>query len=88
MLRLLVIAGLIYLLYRAFNSWLLKHGPSSGGAVADRRSSAVDDVMIKDPQCHVYFPKRDAVRVTTGDQELFFCSTDCRDKYLLENRPD
>jgi hypothetical protein len=44
--------------------------------------------MIKDPQCHVYFPKRDAVRVTTGDQELFFCSTDCRDKYLLENRPD
>lgn len=88
MLRLLVIAGLIYLLYRAFNSWLSKRLPSSEGAVADRRSSAVDDVMIKDPQCHIYFPKREAVRLKTGDQELFFCSTECRDKYLLENRTD
>ena len=86
MLRLLIIAGLVYLLYRAFNSWLLKHRPPSGGTVADRHSGAIDDIMVKDPQCNVYFPKRKAVRATIDGQELFFCSTECRDQYLLEKK--
>ena len=86
MLRLLIIAGLVYLLYRAFNSWLLKHRPPSNGSVADRNSEAIDDIMVKDPQCNVYFPKRKAVRATIDGQELFFCSTECRDHYFLENK--
>ena len=86
MLRLLIIAGLVYVLYRAFNSWLLKHSKPPGGSVTGRNSVAVDDIMVKDPQCNVYFPKRKAVRATTDDQELFFCSTECRDKYMLDHK--
>ncbi len=85
MLRLLIIAGLVYFLYRALSSRLLKHRPPSDGSVADKNAVAVDDIMVKDPQCDVYFPKRKAVRVTTDGQDLYFCSRECRDKYMLEN---
>ena len=87
MLRILIIAGLVYVLYRVFNSWLLKHSKPTGTSVADRNSVAVDDIMVKDPQCNVYFPKRKAVRAKTTDgQELFFCSTECREKYMIEHK--
>ena len=86
MLRLLIIAGLIYLLYRAFNSWLTKHIPPSSESAAGKKRGEIDDIMVKDPQCQAYFPKRKAVRMTTDGQEFYFCSTDCRDKYLLKKK--
>lgn len=86
MLRLLIIAGLIYFLYRAINSWLTKHISGTGESADNRNSGEIDDIMVKDPQCQVYFPKRKAVRMTTNGQELFFCSAECRDKYLLEKK--
>lgn len=85
MLRLLIIAGLVYFLYRALRSRLLMHRPPPDGSVADKNSVAVDDIMVKDPQCNVYFPKRKALRATADGQELYFCSTECRDKYMLEH---
>ena len=86
MLRLLIIAALIYLLYRAFNSWLMKHLPTSKESPTNRNAREIDDVMVKDPQCQAYFPKRKAVRLTTDDQELYFCSEECRDTYMLEKK--
>ena len=86
MLRLLIIAGLIYLLYRAFNSWLKKHLPTPNESPTKRNAREIDDVMVKDPQCQAYFPKRKAVRLTTDDQELYFCSEECRDAYMLDNK--
>jgi YHS domain-containing protein len=38
--------------------------------------------MVKDPQCEVFFPKNEAVRARIGGRDLFFCSTECRDKFL------
>jgi len=79
--RLLIIAGLIYLFYRTVKSWML-----SGGAgrrpTYNPKPPEVDDVMVKDPYCQVYFPKRDALRVALDGEELFFCSADCRDKFM------
>ena len=87
MLRLLIIAGLIYLLYRAFKSWMIKVGHRSDGSVDGGDRGAIDDIMVKDPQCHVYFPKRKAVQAAADGEELYFCSAECRDKYLLEKTP-
>jgi len=82
MLRLLIIAALVYFLYRMFTRWMAGHSASSGGAVNHRDADAIDDIMVKDPQCEVFFPKNEAVRARIGGRDLFFCSTECRDKFL------
>jgi hypothetical protein len=56
--RLLILLGVIYLCYRALKSWMLQSG-SSKKTVFDKPASQIDDVMIKDPYCEIYFPKKD-----------------------------
>jgi YHS domain-containing protein len=41
--------------------------------------------MIKDPVCDVYFPKKDGVSLNYGGKEMYFCSIECRDKFLKQN---
>ncbi|MFZ0134133.1 MAG: hypothetical protein WAK95_16460 [Desulfobacterales bacterium] len=82
MLRLLIIVALVYLLYRVFTRWMLGHSPLSGKTVDHRDAGAIDDVMVKDPQCEVYFPKRKAVQARIDGRDHFFCSTECRDRFL------
>jgi len=81
--QLLILIALIYLAYRALKSWLhntMSLRPPAGGS-SDR---AIDDEMIKDPVCNVYFPKRDGIRLRIDDQEIYFCSEACRDEFLAE----
>lgn len=81
MIRLLVFFGLIYLLYRTVKSWTASlKAPRT--AANGRQTHEIDDVMVKDPFCEVYFPKRNGIRVTHAGQELFFCSSQCRDKFM------
>ena len=82
--RLIIIAILVYLLYRAFKNWIVKNTPRNGRSVADRDATAIDDVMVKDPYCEAYFPKRDGVPLEKNGELLLFCSADCRNKYLAE----
>lgn len=86
MLRLLIIAALVYLLYRVLTRWMVGHSSLSGGSVDHGGANAIDDIMVKDPQCEVYFPKRKAVSARIDGRDVFFCSTECRDKFI-ENQP-
>lgn len=79
--RLLIFLGLIYLCYRIFKSWMLP-GASTSKTFAGKAADEIDNVMIKDPVCEVYFPKRDGVHLKTGGQDLYFCSSECRDKFI------
>lgn len=79
--RLLIFLGLIYLFYRVVKSWLSPQKNSKATAY-QQTTPEIDDVMVKDPFCEVYFPKRNGVRITNEGQELFFCSTQCRDKFI------
>jgi YHS domain-containing protein len=38
--------------------------------------------MIKDPFCEIYFPKKDGVHLRIDGKDLYFCSEECRDKFL------
>ena len=49
------------------------------------QSNEIDDLMVKDPNCHTYIPKREAVLVEHNGQELYFCSDKCRDEYLMNS---
>jgi YHS domain-containing protein len=42
----------------------------------------IDDIMVKDPFCDVYFPKREGIHLNINGEDLYFCSTECRDKFI------
>ena len=79
--RLLIFLGLIYLCYRMLKSWMLRSA-STSKTFAGKAAGEIDDVMIKDPVCEVYFPQRDGVHLKTDGQDLYFCSPECRDKFI------
>lgn len=79
--RFLIILALIYFAYRALKSWMLPGG-SSKNKVSREPTGEIDDVMVKDPYCEVYFPKRNGVHLNINGKDLYFCSTECRDKFI------
>jgi YHS domain-containing protein len=71
-----------YLLYRAFKTWMTS---GSGGALrggAARDGNQIDDLLVKDPHCGIYFSKTEGVSVEHDGQTLYFCSPECRDAFL------
>jgi uncharacterized protein len=48
--------------------------------------TAVTQEMVRDPVCHLYLPRSEALRRRIRGQELFFCSPGCLDKFLA-SRP-
>jgi hypothetical protein len=56
--------------------------------VSGKEASQIDDVMIKDPYCEAYFPKRNAVHLNLNANDLYFCSEECRDKYIARHHPE
>ena len=84
--RILIIAALVYIFYRALKSWMLKNSSVSGRSTPGRDASEIADVMVKDPYCQVYFPQRKGVRLRHKGQEVLFCSKECRDKFIAETK--
>jgi len=78
--RLLIFLGVIYLAYRAVKSWVSQG--TTQRPVFEKSAGEIDDVMIKDPFCGIYFPKRDGVHQKVDGADLYFCSAECRDKYM------
>jgi uncharacterized protein len=83
LIRLLIYIILGIVLYRAARSWF---GRAENSVASGKVTSAeqVDDVMIKDPVCGTYFPQGKALTLNENGQALYFCSTECRDRYLTE----
>jgi uncharacterized protein len=83
--RYLLIVLAVWLLYRLLRSWMT--GVSSRGrdrvqGQPGKPAGEIMDVMVQDPQCRVYLPRHEALRVNTAEGERFFCSEACRDAYL------
>ncbi len=85
-LRLLAFIGLVYLLTKGIRLWLAAVQAGQRIAKAGEEQSRIDDVMVKDPYCSVYFPKRDGVHLRFKGEDLYFCSETCRDKFLMERK--
>ncbi|MCK5509082.1 MAG: hypothetical protein KAI50_11275 [Desulfobacterales bacterium] len=80
MFRLLIVAGIICLFYRLLKFWKLKNTQKK--ASFGKTGNVVDDVMIKDPFCEAYFPRKNGVHLLVDGKDLYFCSTECRDKFV------
>ena len=81
MIRIIILAVAAYVFYRALKSWMFQ-APGMSKSVANKNLGKIDDVMIKDPFCEAYFPKRNAVPLNIGGQTLYFCSAECKERYL------
>jgi len=81
--RLLIIIGVAYLAYRALKSWMFQNAATEK-TVTGETTGEIDDVMIKDPFCQVYFPKRNGVHLKADGEDLYFCSKECRDRFIEE----
>ena len=79
--RLVVIGVLLYILYR------LLTGPEkqkvSGRGKASRSSDGnVQDVLVEDPVCHTYIPRRQAIQLHHDKKMYYFCSDKCCQTFL------
>ncbi len=81
MIRFIILFVVGYVLYRALKSWMFPPA-SSSRSVSGKTAAEIDDVMIKDPFCEAYFPRRNGVYLDFGGKDLYFCSNQCKDKYL------
>lgn len=83
MIKLLIIVAVGYLFYRSIRSWMLRDSTSLKKGFG-KTAGEIDDVMIKDPFCQAYFPRRNAVHLRFRGSDLYFCSEACRDKYIAQ----
>jgi len=82
-----MIKFVIFLLVGYFALKTLKgifgQGPQARMETGSRPSEEIDNLMVKDPNCQTYIPKRDAVRAEQNGDIYYFCSRECRDAYLM-----
>ncbi len=83
MIRFIVLFGLIYFGYRSLKIWALNHLAAGARTVCGGAEEVADDVMVQDPYCQVYFPRREGVFLNKNGRTLSFCSARCRDAYIM-----
>ena len=79
--RIIIILVLLYLAYRALKIWLRKNLDLERH-IQTRRTGEIDNMMVKDPVCNVYFHKKDAVTLDREGERLYFCSEECKNEYI------
>lgn len=72
---------LAYMAYRAFKHFFSPlQGPEEREFVRGR--SPRETELVKDPQCGAYFLKQQGVKGKSNGEILYFCSEECRIKYI------
>jgi YHS domain-containing protein len=82
--KLLILILIVYLVYRTVKSWIVRNVQPLGGG--SPHNPEIDDVMVKDPVCGIYFPRREGVNHQENGQTYVFCSMACRDRFLKERK--
>lgn len=86
--RIAIIAILVYILYRLLVGPRKKPEDSGRPRYKDNRGGTIDDVLVKDPVCNTYIPRRQAVALLHEHQTYYFCSDTCRKTFLNEKEKE
>jgi len=78
--KLIIYLLLIYLVYKVIKTWMAPSAYSGKGEYGS--AGTVEDIMIKDPVCGVYFPKKDGIYLNDDGRDMYFCSSECRDRFV------
>ncbi len=76
--RIIILAALFYILYRLIfgkkkdkkQSRPLSESPANG------------DVLVEDPFCHTYVPRKQAIQAIKDGKKFYFCSDRCCQAFL------
>jgi YHS domain-containing protein len=83
MIRLLLVALIIYAVYRYLKPrWGIPQEKRGGDGETNEAE------LIKDPQCGAYFLRHQGVSARIDGEKLYFCSPECRDAYAARRRKE
>ncbi|MBW1614982.1 MAG: hypothetical protein JRJ49_00295 [Deltaproteobacteria bacterium] len=82
--RLLIFLSLIYLCYILLKSRWKSSGKKS--AINKEMEKTADDIMIYDPCCKIYYPKKNCIAFKDKDKILYFCGKECKNKFLEDRK--
>ena len=85
----LVISWGIRLLRRVIARMFGSNAPASPvgyGARTAEGTGAIARRLVRDPVCGVHISEERALALRNEGEVVYFCSTDCRDKYMRNNR--
>lgn len=91
-LRVIILALLAFILYRVLRGVFLPAAAARPKLKTKVRPeikkdrAVIEDEMVQDPHCGSYFPRREAVMLRRGGENLAFCSRECREAYLAKLR--
>ena len=71
----LMLAYCVYVVYKFITNLGRKR-------VSSKPAPRLSGMMVKDATCDTYVPKEEALREIVDGKEYFFCSQDCRRKFL------
>ena len=74
--RNLILAVIILLFY-----YLVKSFFTPKNTLTKKNGPIIDDEMVKDPNCGVYIPKKEATEKKIKGEKHFFCSKECYEEY-------
>lgn len=85
--KVLIILIMIFVIYRVLKKMILDpmKSDTSPYPLEKNRTDSADDLMIKDPECGVYFPQRQGITLKANGETLYFCSDKCRDDYKAKH---
>ena len=79
----LILIAAAYALYRLFaNDFLKKKKADQAEEAADLERQVAAGEMVRDPECGTYVAVDSAISVRDGETVHYFCSYECRDKFL------
>ena len=86
--RIAIIAILVYILYRLLVGPRKKPEDVVPPGFKGKRDAPVDDVLVKDPVCNTYIPRRQAIALLHEHRTYYFCSDTCRKTFLADKEKE
>ena len=86
MFQFILLAAIIYILYK----WIRGAPPARRQSKVDHPPPATGQVeeMVQDPVCGTWIPVSQALTANRGGETFYFCSSECRDKFLKSRIKD
>jgi uncharacterized protein len=81
-LRIILYALLAYIVYK----FIRVYQKLSQKRYSPPQSKKSSGLMVKDEICNTYLPREDAIKELKEGKEYFFCSKECRQKFLASKK--
>jgi YHS domain-containing protein len=80
LLRILLVAMALWLIRRVVAAFQAPKKSASGTSAQKN-----ENTMVKDPICGMYMDARLAIRLDNTNEDIYFCSEECRNKYQVKS---